>query len=416
MIITISICTKMKENTMRSKKTFVFKWIAALAVLSPYAYGQSSFDPLELWSGGSSTPQANPTATTGSSYVAPKASDDIDTKIRKLESTNKPVDPNSYGALKPYNPKADLSLDLAEPTKAKLVMEAELKRLRSNQVTSGVFVPAGETIKPGATGNRVYLMSQGLINLGYYKGKATNKYNTDLGTALKQFQSDNGLTADGFAGKNTLDIMNGAGNFRQQAIEYTMKQKPQDIPLSGKVIVVNIASQRLRAYEDGNLVITSKVVVGKDQYFTPEMMSPIESISINPTWNVPKGISSRTYEGRKVAVTAGPDNPLGKLRFNMYNKHTIYLHHTNSPNLFNMSRRTFSSGCIRVEKAYDLAQWLAGNSWYTFKGGFDSILATNNAHTLKLPKKVPVYIEYRPVEVFTNGKIQVWNDPYGRVR
>lgn len=407
---------------MWSKKTSVFKWIAAVAILSTNAYGQQSFDPLELWSGGgsaasSSSPNSSNVAVpSSSSYVGPKDSDDIDTKIRKLESKNKPVDSRSYGALKPYNPKADLSLDLAEPTKAKLVMEAELRRLRSNQVTSGVFVPHGETIKPGANGNRVFLLSQGLINLGYYKGKATNQYNKDLEAALKQFQSDNGLTADGFAGKNTLDIINGSGNFRQQAIEYTMGKKPQDIPLLGKVIVVNIASQRLRAYENGKLVITSKVVVGKDQYFTPEMMSPIESISINPTWNVPKGISSRTYEGRKVAVTAGPDNPLGKLRFNMYNKHTIYLHHTNNPSLFNMSQRAFSSGCIRVEKSYDLAQWLAGNSWYTFKGGFDSILATNNAHTLTLPKKVPVYIEYRPVEVFTNGKIQVWNDPYGRVR
>ncbi len=406
--------TKVKSNMMRNKKQSVFKFIVTTAFLSTASYANESFDPLGLWSGEVSTPS---NASSNSSYQAPKNSDDIDTKIRKMQSKNKPVDQRSLGALKPFNPKADISLDLAEPTKAKLVMEAELERLKANQVTSGVHVPIeGGTLKPGAVGDRVYLLSQGLINLGYYKDKPTRKYNANLGTALKQFQSDNGLDADGFAGKNTLDILNGAGNFRQQAIEYTLKKKPQDIPLNGKVIVVNIASQGLRAYESGRLVLTSKVVVGKDQYFTPEFMSPIESISINPTWNVPKGISSRQYEGRKVAVSPGPDNPLGKLRFNMYNRHTIYLHHTNNPSLFNMSRRALSAGCIRVEKAYDLAQWLAGNQWYTFQGGFDSILSTNNQHTLKLPQKVPVYIEYRPVEVFTNGQIKVWNDPYGRVR
>ncbi len=403
---------------MQKKKISIFKLMMIMTLLNTHSYANESFDPLGLWSGSSGNNNAtNTPSVDNSSYQGPKDSDPIDIKIKKMQSGNKPVDPRSYGALKPHNPKADMSLDLAEPTKAKLVMEAELARLKANQVTSGVHVPIeGGTIKPGATGNRVYLLSQGLINLGYYKGKPTNKYGKDLELALKQFQSDNGLTADGFAGKNTLDILNGTGNFRQQAIEYTMKKKPQNIPLHGKVIVVNIASQRLRAYEGGRLVITSKVVVGKDQYFTPEFMSPIESISINPTWNVPSGISKRQYEGRKVAVTPGPDNPLGKLRFNMYNKHTIYLHHTNNPSLFNMSRRALSAGCIRVEKAYDLAQWLAGNQWYTFKGGFDSILATNNQYALKLPKKIPVYIEYRPVEVFTNGKIQVWNDPYGRVR
>lgn len=373
------------------------------------------FDPLGLWTGSSSAPAIK--APSSSSSAAPAApARNIDEKVRRMQATDKPVDPKSYGALKPWDVKADMSLDLAEPAKAKVVMEAELARLKANQVTSGVIIPYGDTLKLGAVGDRVYLLSQGLKNLGYYKGKVTTKYSKELEVALKQFQADNGLTADGFAGKNTIDIINGAGNFRQQAIEYTMSKKPQNIPPNGRLIVVNIASQRLRAYENGRLVLTSKVVVGQDQYFTPEFMSPIESISINPVWNVPKGISSRSYEGRKVAVTPGPDNPLGKLRFNMYNRHTIYLHHTNSPDLFNMSQRALSSGCIRVQKAYDLAQWLAGNSFYTFNGGFDAVLATNNSHTLKLPKKVPVYIEYRPVEVFTNGKIQVWNDPYGRVR
>lgn len=400
----------------------------ALALTASAAYAAEDFDPLGLWSGGvvedantasSGKPSLNQGEIDYSLYKTPgeNVSDaELDAAIQRMSSKDKPVDPRSYNALKNYAPMADQSLALAAPDVARSALQQESNRLSANMRSSGVYIPSGPTIKPGAEGNRVELLSQGLINLGYLDSpRAFKKYNDKLGLALKQFQGDNGLTADGLAGKNTIDIINGQGDFRKQAIDYTLRQSPQQIPAVGKAIVVNIASQSLRGYENGKLVLTSNVIVGKEKYFTPEFKDTIDSISINPTWNVPSGISERSYRGKKVAVTAGPDNPLGKLRFNMYNPHTIYLHHTNSPSLFDRSRRAFSSGCIRVQKAYDLAQWLAGDSFYSFGGGFNNLLATNQERTLKMSKPVPVYIEYRPAEVLANGKIQIWNDPYGRV-
>ncbi|MFV0431313.1 MAG: L,D-transpeptidase family protein [Alphaproteobacteria bacterium] len=399
----------------------------AAILLTTTAHAVENFDPLGLWSGGvvedNKSSNAKPALNQGnidySQYAAPSkdiSDEQLNIKIKQMASKDKPVDPRSYNALKNYSPRADTSLALADASVARSAMEQESNRLSGNTRTSGVFIPEGPTLKPGAQSQRVELLSQGLINLGYLSGKPTRKYTKNVGTALKQFQADSGLTADGFAGKNTIDIINGHGNFRKKAIDFTLRQGEQRIPRDSKAIVVNIASQSLRGYENGELVLTSRVIVGKEKYFTPEFKDTIDSITINPIWNVPKGISERSYRGKKVAVTAGPDNPLGKLRFNMYNPHTIYLHHTNSPSLFDRSRRTFSSGCIRVQKAYDLAQWLAGSKFNTFGGGFNTVLTTNTERTLKMTHPIPVYIEYRPAEVLANGKIQIWNDPYGRIK
>jgi murein L,D-transpeptidase YcbB/YkuD len=57
----------------------------------------------------------------------------------------------------------------------------------------------------------------------------------------------------------------------------------------------------------------------------------------------------------------GPKNVLGQVKFLFPNKHSVYLHDTNSHHLFEQSRRTFSSGCIRVEKAARLSSLLLPN-------------------------------------------------------
>ncbi len=392
--------------------------IAAVTWFSVAAYAQSSsaVDPLQLW-GGTGSGVSQTQGQDLSIYKLPTANqnytDEEFAQIKqRLSSKDKPVDPKSLGALKPFSVKADYTMNLASPQMARNVLQQESARL-NNAPVSSIYVPETETIRKGSRGNNVRLLGEALRQLGYLQTSASISYTPDLEAALKAFQKDNGLTADGIAGKRTFAIINQKGSFRKKAIDYTLTRNVQKIPQEAKAVVVNIAAQQLRAYEAGQLVLTSKVIVGKGQYFTPEFMDTIDSITVNPTWNVPKGIASRSFRGDKVAVTAGPDNPLGKLRFNMYNKHTIYLHHTNNPSLFNMSQRAFSSGCVRVEKSYDLAIWLMGDAWYS--SGVDALLQTNKTKTYPLQKKIPVYIEYRPAEVLANGQVKIWNDPYGRV-
>ena len=55
----------------------------------------------------------------------------------------------------------------------------------------------------------------------------------------------------------------------------------------------------------------------------------------------------------------GQGNSLGRIVFRFANSFSVYLHDTNSPGAFSRPRRAISHGCIRVERPFDLALFLA---------------------------------------------------------
>jgi|GEM_PF-6890148 hypothetical protein len=57
----------------------------------------------------------------------------------------------------------------------------------------------------GATGENVKLLQTSLIQKGYLSGSATGTYDTSTAAAVKEFQTEQGLTADGIAGTVTLN-------------------------------------------------------------------------------------------------------------------------------------------------------------------------------------------------------------------
>lgn len=69
--------------------------------------------------------------------------------------------------------------------------------------------------KIGSTGNEVTLIQSELKSKGYYNGNIDGIYGTATKNAVIQFQKDNGLDADGIAGKKTLSKLgvNGSGNY-----------------------------------------------------------------------------------------------------------------------------------------------------------------------------------------------------------
>ncbi|MBI5895834.1 MAG: L,D-transpeptidase family protein, partial [Desulfobacterales bacterium] len=54
----------------------------------------------------------------------------------------------------------------------------------------------------------------------------------------------------------------------------------------------------------------------------------------------------------------GTGNALGHLKFMFPNRFSVYLHDTPNRKLFGKVQRDFSSGCIRVENAVALAEYL----------------------------------------------------------
>jgi murein L,D-transpeptidase YcbB/YkuD len=219
--------------------------------------------------------------------------------------------------------------------------------------------------------------------------------------------------------------------------------------LGQRHIVVDAAAARLYMYEDGRVHDSMKVVVGKASDPTPMMAALMRHAIVNPYWNVPDDLvgeriapqvlsegmpylSAKRYqvlsdwgpnpevidpttidwqairEGTKrvrVRQMPGPDNAMGKVKFEFPNPQGIYLHDTNDPALFDDAARLFSAGCVRLEDAQRLARWLYGKP----------LTAMSNEPEQKIPlaAPVPVYITYLTVGV-ENGRLAYRQDVYNR--
>nr|BFD58379.1 hypothetical protein CKG001_04860 [Bdellovibrio sp. CKG001]BFD61808.1 hypothetical protein BdHM001_04890 [Bdellovibrio sp. HM001] len=109
-------------------------------------------------------------------------------------------------------------------------------------------------------------------------------------------------------------------------------------------------------------------------------------------------------------------NALGSLKFMMTNSYAIYLHDTNQRELFAEPHRLLSSGCIRVEKPVDLAEYLMrGTAWdrrtierYMAKPG--EVL--ENETRVQLKQHMPVYLVFLTSQQSSDGVLRFAEDSY----
>jgi murein L,D-transpeptidase YcbB/YkuD len=171
---------------------------------------------------------------------------------------------------------------------------------------------------------------------------------------------------------------------------YMMTLRSQGIEAGGyargKVILVNIPSFELVALQDGVPVLRSRVIVGRPATPTPELTSAMYAIQFNPAWTpTPSMIRN---EGLHY-MPPGPDNPLGRMMFELDNDEFIYLHDTNEKYLFKRPQRALSHGCVRVEQARALAAWALEVS----PEEIDAMTA-KGTYSVPLPQDIPVSLVY----------------------
>lgn len=218
-------------------------------------------------------------------------------------------------------------------------------------------------------------------------------------------------------------------------------------------IVANIPETEVRYYQNNQLTLRMKSVVGKKKNQTPTIASYITNIVTFPAWNVPFSVASKellpkiqkdesylernnfevvdakgnvvddsdlnwdSYTEKNFPYffreSTGPNNSLGVLKFNLGNPFSIYLHDTNSKGAFAKDSRFLSHGCVRLEKPIELADLLTRrkvNVWELKTGQKDT-----ESKIIKLEQKVPVFIVYMPVTV--DGKnVTFLKDVYGLVK
>ena len=87
------------------------------------------------------------------------------------------------------------------------------------------------------------------------------------------------------------------------------------------------------------------------------------------SWSDPQPVDPKTIDWKAVAAGTdhafirqrpGVNNMMGAMKFSFENADDIFLHDTPHKELFAKDRRTLSLGCVRLEHAERLAQWLLG--------------------------------------------------------
>jgi L,D-transpeptidase YcbB len=76
------------------------------------------------------------------------------------------------------------------------------------------------------------------------------------------------------------------------------------------------------------------------------------------------------------------------------NEYSVYLHDTPSQRLFDAPDRTFSSGCVRVERALELAKLLLNDPVRWGDAPINAALNSRQTRNVTLQHKMPVLLAY----------------------
>ena len=176
------------------------------------------------------------------------------------------------------------------------------------------------------------------------------------------------------------------------------------IPARGKFILVNVPSFELIAFQDGVPVLRSRVVVGKPAAPTPQLIAALTAIQFNPSWTpTPNMIRNEAAH----YIPPGPQNPLGRIMFDMDDDEFIYLHDTNEKGLFKREQRALSHGCVRVEQARALAAWSLGVP----EEEIDAMSA-QGTHSVPLTENIAVSLVYHTQFPDESGQLVTYPDIY----
>lgn len=260
-------------------------------------------------------------------------------------------------------------------------------------------------------------------------------YDTELSKGIMHYKLRRGYLANNIISKELIQDLNIPISERIKTIMINMERcrwVSSDIPKSKELIAINIPSFQLSYFKNQEVVLRSKVVVGKILNKTVIFSAPMKYIVFSPYWNVPASIKKNEilpaiaknpnylaehnmeWNGNNIRQKPGPKNSLGLIKFLFPNSNDIYLHDTPSKNLFEKETRAFSHGCIRVAKPRELAiEILKDNPEWTPEK-IDSAMHSGKESWLTLKEKIPVYIGYFTAWVDNDGTIHFYNDIYKR--
>lgn len=281
---------------------------------------------------------------------------------------------------------------------------------------------------------------------------APTVYDDILIMQVQAFQAAHGLKQDGVIGPATLAALNESVDSKIARIEDAMNYWRANPNPGDQHIWVNLPSYRAEGYRNGVREISMKTIVGKTRTPSVAFSDEIEYIVANPRWYLPIGLfkrqklrklrndpgyaarhnytiydraSGQTLDPYAIDWTApgvasqiqmvqgsGPSNALGRVKLMFPNPHSIYLHDTPDDHLFERDVRALSSGCIRMERPFEMARWITDNDTAVATNVFDATLESGDRERFDLDQHVNVHLTYLPATVTPDGTIEFPRDIY----
>ena len=361
---------------------------------------------------------------------------------------------------------AFLQLEPAFPDyqRTEQALEVYEKLAQDDDASAGPFPVTKSPLKAGDPYPETERLTRFLQGLGDLPPDATipdksRVYKGDVVEGIKHFQESHGLPATGRIDEDTFRRLNRQLNTplatRVNQLQLALERwrwLPFGTPQP--LIVVNVPEFQLRAFdEEYNPVLTMRVLVGKAQTNeTPLFASRMKSVVFRPYWNVPASIeraellpaierdggyianhSFEVVDSRSRVVSGGANvvsglrsgqlsirqrpgarNALGLVKFDFPNQYDVYMHDTPAVRLFSRARRDLTHGCIRVQEAEDLAEWVLRFNTQWSRDAIHSAMEGSKTVPVSLVHPFSVFIVYMTTIVLENGEIRFFNDIYGQ--
>lgn len=375
-------------------------------------------------------------------YYAKKVLEGLDTSKSKETGWFLPRDKVSYvNYLDNLMKDPDLiKKDVKENIGQYYNLRKALQKYRDIQKKGGwgtIVLPEGKkSLKPGDSAAAIVQLRKRLVmtaDLRSDSGK--NIFDEELKTALQAYEKKNNREGGSILTADMVRELNIPVEERIRTIVVNMERCrwiDPEIMNAKELIAVNIPSYRVQYIKNGKPVLISNVVVGKELNKTVVFSGQMSYLVFSPYWNIPKSIIDKEikpgiaanknyleqhnmeWNNGLVRQKPGGTNSLGLVKFMFPNTNNIYLHDTPAKSLFGRDARALSHGCVRVEKARDLAvEILKGDKNWTPQK-IDEAMHAGKEKNYALNHKIPVYIAYFTAWADADGNVNFYKDIYDR--
>ena len=379
---------------------------------------------------------------------------------QSYEQATNPAYDRSYAQKWEANPPRGyptISKKNIEPTK--LAIKRYAKIVKAGGWKKIPKMPKKMRLEVAMTDKRIGILHDRLLASGDLRSSSgyPNYFDYALEKALRRYQASNGLTPTGIVDHRTVNALNVPAKARLRQLRINLNRLRAHAK-SGKrrYVMVNIPSAQIEAVEGDRVVSRHTGVVGKVDRRTPILNSSIHELNFNPVWRLPPtvikkdlipkgrqmqsakkdvlekyGIDAYGTNGRKLDSTKinwrssqpynlsyrqqpGPENPLGFVKINFHNAHSVYLHDTPSDRIFGRNFRAASSGCVRVSNVKTLVSWLLKDKKGWNRQVVDSIKESGESKNVRMKRNVPLHMVYLTAWATEDGVVQFRRDLYRR--